>query len=245
MRKIYLFDVDGTLTPPKQKAVEIFRRQFFEWVKDKEVYLVSGGSFVRLTEQLSPEVMDSIEGVFACMGNVYYRRKKDEPRAWYHEYEHKFEPSKELLSDLDLAVADSKYPTKTGMHYENRTGMVNFSIVGMGATQEQRDKYTAYDAEHKERQAIVKELRKKHPKCDFVIGGAVSIDIFNKGRDKSQVIREHFKNLSQDVIIHFVGDRIEYPGNDYAIAEAVRKRAYGNVHPVESWKDTAVLLKSL
>ena len=245
MRKIYLFDVDGTLTPPKQKAVEIFRRQFFEWVKDKEVYLVSGGSFVRLTEQLSPEVMDSIEGVFACMGNTYYRRKKDESRAWFHEYEHKFEPSKELLSDLDSAVAKSKYPTKTGRHHENRTGMINFSIVGRNATQEQRDKYAAYDAEHKERQVIVEKLRKKHPKYDFVIGGAVSIDIFNEGHDKSQVIREHFKDLPADVIIHFVGDRVEYPGNDYAIAEAVRKRAYGNVHPVDSWQDTATLLKSI
>jgi len=245
MRKIYLFDVDGTLTPPKQKAVQIFRRQFFEWLEGKEVYLVSGGSFVRLAEQLSPEVMDRIEGVFACMGNVYYRRKKDEERAWFHEYEHKFEPSRELLLDLDLEVANSKYPTKTGKHHEGRTGMINFSIVGRNATQDQRDEYAAYDAEHKERQAIVKELRKKHPKCDFVIGGAVSIDIFNKGRDKSQVIREHFKKLSQDAIIHFVGDRIEYPGNDYAIAEAVRKRVFGNVHPVESWKDTAQLLKSI
>ena len=240
-----MFDVDGTLTPPKQKAAQIFRRQFFEWLKDREVYLVSGGSFVRLVEQLSPEVMDSIEGVFACMGNVYYRRKKDEPRAWFREYEHKFDPSKELLSDLDLAVADSKYSTKTGRHYEKRTGMINFSIVGTNATQKQRTEYAAYDAEHKEREQIVKKLNVLHSKLDFVIGGAVSIDIFNKGRDKSQVIREHFRDLSKDVIIHFIGDRIEYPGNDYAIAETVRKRIFGNVHSVESWKDTAVLLKSL
>ena len=245
MRKIYLFDVDGTLTPPKQKAVQIFRRQFFEWLKDKEVYLVSGGSFKRLCEQLSPEVMDNIEGVFACMGNVYYRRKKDEERAWFHEYEHKFKPTKKLIADLDAAVAKSEYTTKTGNHHESRTGMINFSIVGRNATQEERNAYAAYDAEQKERQAIVEQLREKHPKCDFVIGGAVSIDIFNKGRDKSQVIREHFKDLPQDVIIHFVGDRIEYPGNDYAIAEAVRKRAGGNIHPVESWKDTQTLLKSI
>ena len=245
MRAIYLFDVDGTLTPPKQKAVPKFRRQFSEWVKDKEVYLVSGGSFKRLCEQLSSEVIGSIEGIFACMGNVYYRRKKDEDRAWIHEYEHKFEPSEELLSDLDLLVFDSKYPTKTGNHYESRTGMVNFSIVGSNATLEQRDEYAAYDAKQHEREHIVKKLQLLHPKYDFVIGGAVSIDIFNEGRDNSQVIREHFKNLSQDVIIHFVGDRIEYPGNDYAIAEAVRKRVFGNVHPVGSWKETAALLKSI
>ena len=195
MRTIYLFDVDGTLTPPKQKAVEIFRLQFFEWVKDKEVYLVSGGSFKRLTEQLSPAVMDRIEGVFACMGNVYYRRKKGEPRAWFHEYEHKFRPNKGLIADLTKEVEKSAYPTKTGAHYDNRTGMINFSIVGTKATQDQRREYAAYDAEHKEREAIVARLSEKHASCDFVIGGAVSIDIFTKGRDKSQVIREHFKDL--------------------------------------------------
>ena len=245
MRTIYLFDVDGTLTPPKQKAVEIFRLQFFEWTKDKEVYLVSGGSFKRLTEQLSPVVMDRIEGVFACMGNVYYRRKKDEPRAWFHEYEHKFRPNKGLIADLTKEVEKSAYPTKTGAHYDNRTGMINFSIVGTKATQDQRREYAAYDAEHKEREAIVARLSEKHASCDFVIGGAVSIDIFTKGRDKSQVIREHFKDLPQDAIIHFVGDRTEYPGNDFAIAEAVRNRGNGHVHSVESWKDTAELLKSI
>tara|TARA_B100000287_G_scaffold64916_1_gene56439 strand:+ start:5017 stop:5754 length:738 start_codon:yes stop_codon:yes gene_type:complete len=245
MRTVYLFDVDGTLTPPKQKAVEIFRRQFFEWVKDKEVYLVSGGSFKRLNEQLTPKVMDRIEGVFACMGNVYYRRKKDEARAWFHEYEHKFELTEYLKKSLDAAVAESKYPTKTGKHYEARTGMVNFSIVGRNATQQERNEYAAYDAEHREREHIVEKLQLDFSKLDFVIGGAVSIDIFNKGRDKSQVIREHFKDLPEDAIIHFVGDRTEYPGNDFAIAEAVSKRKNGHVHSVESWKDTAELLKSI
>ena len=240
-----MFDVDGTLTPPKQKMDPKFRKEFLKWIGGKEVYLVSGGSFVRLCDQLGGDVMDEIAGVFACMGNVYYRRKKDEPSAWIYEYEHKFEPSEELLSDLDLLVFASKYPTKTGRHYEKRTGMINFSIVGTNATQKQRDEYAAYDAEHKEREHIVKKLNICLSELDFIIGGAVSIDIFNEGRDKSQVIREHFKDLSEDAIIHFIGDRVPYPGNDYAIAQLVSKRPNGHTHSVVSWKETAVLLNSL
>ena len=245
MRCLYLFDVDGTLTPPKQTASPEFRKDFLKWIENKEVYLVSGGSFIRLCEQLGGDVMEGIAGVFACMGNVYYKNKRDESRAWFFGYENKFTAPKKLFPTLAKIVTDSKYPVKTGEHVSERTGMINFSIVGGKATQKQRKAYTQYDAEHKEREEIVAMLQAKYPKLDFVIGGAVSIDIFAKGCDKSQVIREHFKDLPKDVTIHFVGDRTEFPGNDYAIAQLVEKRPNGHVHSVTSWKDTALLLNRL
>jgi|TARA_Y100000996_G_scaffold414024_1_gene403771 phosphomannomutase len=244
MRTIHLFDVDGTLTPAKQRAHPKFKKQFFKWSSDKEVYLVSGGSFVRLCEQLGPDVMDNMSAVFSCMGNVCYRRKKDEPRAWFKEYENKFEPPKALLDELDLIVSMSPYDTKTGNHYEVRQGTMNFSIVGRRASNAQRQAYAQYDAEHAERMKIVKSLREGYKDLDFVIGGAVSIDIFPNGNDKSQVMRNYFKDLPKDATINFVGDRTEAPGNDYALAVEVEKMKNGKTHPVESWKDTAVLLST-
>lgn len=244
MRKIYMFDVDGTLTPPKRKAIPKFKKQFYKWSSDKEVYLVSGGSFVRLCEQLGPDVMDNMSAVFSCMGNVCYRRKKDEPRAWFKEYENEFEPSKTLLDELDLIVSMSPYKTKTGLHYEVRTGAMNFSIVGRKADNKQREEYAKYDAKHEERAKIVESLRKGHKELDFVIGGAVSIDIFPIGHDKSQIMRNYFKDLPKDATINFVGDRIEAPGNDYALAVEVERMKNGKAHSVESWQDTAVLLSN-
>ena len=38
MSDIYLFDVDGTLTPAKSKITPAFKKQFSRWMKDKEVY---------------------------------------------------------------------------------------------------------------------------------------------------------------------------------------------------------------
>lgn len=242
---IYMFDVDGTLTPPKQKMDPKFRKEFLKWAEGKEVYLVSGGSFVRICDQLGGDVMDEIAGVFACMGNVYYKKKGDEPRAWIFGYERQFKPPTGLAPKLAKIVKASVYPVKTGKHTDTRTGMINFSIVGGEATQSQRDAYEKYDLEHKEREKIVAILQDEYPKLDFVIGGAVSIDIFAKGQDKSQVIREHFKDLPEDAIIHFIGDRIPYPGNDYAIAQLVGQRPYGYTYSVVSWKETAALLNSL
>ena len=107
---------------------------------------------------------------------------------------------------------------------------------------EERKDYEVYDKEHREREKIVAKLSKKHPDLDFVIGGAVSMDIFNKGNDKGQVMR-HFKDKPQDCGIVFVGDRIAFPGNDYSLAEEVKRHPNGEAVEVHSWQDTAALLK--
>ncbi len=240
-----MFDVDGTLTPAKQKIVKSFAKQFAEWSNDKEVYLISGGSFVRICGQITPSLLDNMTAVYACMGNAGYIRKKDESRAWIKRYEHTFEPPAGLIEALEIVARDSPHIEKKPPHWEVRSGMLNFSVVGQKASKAHRKAYASYDAEHLERETIVKKLRPMFPEIDFVIGGAVSLDIFEKGRDKSQVIREHFKDLSKDVILHFVGDRVEHPGNDYAIAQLVLEHPNGHVHSVKSWKDTAELLKSI
>ena len=87
-------------------------------------------------------------------------------------------------------------------------------------------------------------MSKKHPTLDFVIGGAVSIDIFNKGNDKSQVIDRFLKDVWQDYRILFVGDRVEYPGNDYSLAKLLDEHENGKTFGVETWQDTQQLLKT-
>ena len=39
---IYLFDVDGTLTPPMKKMESGGAMRFLNWMKDKQVYIVAG-----------------------------------------------------------------------------------------------------------------------------------------------------------------------------------------------------------
>ena len=108
-----MFDVDGTLTPPKQTASPEFRKEFLKWIENKEVYLVSGGSFIRLCEQLGGDVMEGIAGVLACLGNVYSKNNRDESRAWFFGYEHKFTAPKKLCPTLAKISTASKYPVTT------------------------------------------------------------------------------------------------------------------------------------
>ena len=248
MSNIYLFDVDGTLTPAKSKIDADFYRLFKKWSKDKEVYIVSGGSFVRLIDQLGLDIMEQMHGVFPCMANIFHQKKDQINENGYSEwstvYENNFIAPKNLYRSLNSYVAKSDYHTKTGNHHEIRVGMLNFSIVGRGATMQQREDYVRYDAEHGERARITGKLKKKYPDLDFVIGGAVSIDVFEKGNDKAQVIPRYFAEALEHNQIHFVGDRIPFPGNDYSLAAALRQHPNGAAYEVESWKDTAELLKT-
>jgi|TARA_R110001583_G_scaffold96407_7_gene240631 phosphomannomutase len=247
----YLFDVDGTLTPAKKKIDTEFAKTFYKWQKGKEVYIVSGGSFVRIIDQLGRQIVDETAGVFGCMGNTFYKKISvcpDGYSEWAKIYQSPFEIDKPDLfySTLEQIVMASAYPTKTGEHYEKRPGMVNFSIVGGSATVEERAEYKEYDRTHEERKEIIAKLKSKYPTLDFVIGGAVSIDIFNKGNDKSQVIKKYLNNTLKFVNnkVVFVGDRITSPGNDHALANLLEKHASGYVFEVESWQDTAALLKT-
>ena len=245
MSNIYLFDVDGTLTPPKSKIDAKFYRVFKKWSKGKEIYIVSGGSFVRIIEQLGLGIVDQMSGIFPCMANIFHQKREQINENGYSEwdtiYENKFVPPKNLHRSLDSYVLRSDYHTKTGNHHETRVGMLNFSIVGRNASMQEREEYVMYDGE---RARITKKLKKKYPELDFVIGGAVSMDIFDKGNDKAQVIPKYFATALEHNQIHFVGDRIPFPGNDHSLAQALDLHPNGSSYKVESWQDTAELLKS-
>ena len=73
-----------------------------------------------------------------------------------------------------------------------------------------------------------------------MIGGSVSIDITQQGKDKAQII-QYFE--AQDTI-HFFGDKIIPGGNDYTLAMAVNKLENGKSYTVKNWQQTYEILKT-
>ena len=122
--------------------------------------------------------------------------------------------------------------------------MINFSIVGREASQQQRDIYSRWDKENKEREAIVKVLSNKYTNLDFKIGGQISIDIQPKGANKSQAskwLREKFKGCE----LYFFGDKITKNGNDYDIAEDIKENKDGKVFNISGPTETIEILQGL
>ena len=74
-------------------------------------------------------------------------------------------------------------------------------------------RYFEYDNEKGERKIIANAIKEKFPELDAVIGGQISVDIYPKGKDKSQILDV----IKQDRLVEvdeyvFIGDRIEGGG---------------------------------
>lgn len=221
----YCFDVDGTLTPSRGIMDEEFRREFLEFAKKHDVCLVTGSDYPKTLEQVGQEVIDACSYVFNCCANEV--RTRDHVR-----FQSTWRASGLLLLTLEGYKRRSSFAVRTGKHVEQRVGMVNFSIVGRNATREQRAEYVTWDTLTRERETIANEIRKLFPELDCSIAGETGIDIYPKGKDKSQV-RDWVENK-----LVFFGDRCEQGGNDYPLAKVADV-----VYNVTSWTETQELIK--
>jgi len=212
--RTYLFDVDGTLTEPREKITEGVADVFLDWAvtKNKDVYLVTGSDIKKTREQLGQDVIDKCKGVFTCSGNVFRQGTKI-------VYSNVFEPSKKLIEDLELYLEQSEWRSKSGNHIESRPGMVNFSTLGRNSTLNMRKAYNRWDKVHSEREDIVAYVSGLYPELEVVIGGAISVDIYPKGKNKGQVVEKLRELHGEDVEMIFVGDKNIPGGNDWPLAQ--------------------------
>ena len=237
--KIYIFDVDGTLTPSRRPMTEDFAKFFDKWSSKNKFYLVSGSDLDKIKEQIPIAYLDRAEGVFTCGGNKFYIGNK-------LEYEKTFKPPETLLTYLGELIRFSETPVQSTNHREDRGAMLNFSVVGRDCTLEERQKYFEWDNEVGERREIAEYITRTWPKLDAVIGGQISIDIVPKGKDKSQVLDviKQERLVQPDKYI-FLGDRIEEGGNDYPLAKLMGKTEGCRYYKVEDYKETKQILESL
>lgn len=212
---IYLFDMDGTLTPARQPMQPDFCFRFLPWLKAHYAYVAAGSNYEKVVEQLSPDVVRAFSGIYSSMGNVFHQKDKE-------IYRKDICLNKEMLQSLERYRRNTKYEGKLyGNYMELRPGMLNFSVLGRNCPFSEREKYNLWDKEHKEREAISAEMNKAFPQYEFSLGGKISIDIVEKGCGKEQIIK-HVREIHPNDKIIFLGDRTEKGGNDYALAEAMR-----------------------
>jgi len=234
-----IFDVDGTLTQPRQVIDFYFRKELEFYATDHNIYLATGSDFSKTVEQLGQNFIEYFVAYsFNCSGNSIWHKGKE-------IYRNEWKLPEECYSWLEEQLAKSKFKIKTGNHIEARPGMVNFTVLGRNATWEQRAKYTSYDSNTKERKNIAltfNELFSKKYSLSAQVAGATGFDIYPNGKDKSQIL-EFFK----DVPVKFFGDDAEPGGNDYSLATAIEKRSLpeDKVFKVSSPIETRYLLTLL
>jgi phosphomannomutase len=242
MKKLILFDIDGTLTVPRNKISsdmvnELKRLQIIE---NLELGFVGGSDLSKQIEQIGTENMNIFTWKFS--ENGLYSFYKDEVIHKKSIIEYLGEDKYQKLINVILEVlSETIIPVKRGNFIELRNGLINISPIGRSCSQEERESFYSYDTENSIRNKIIdkiKDLYEWSNELTFSIGGQISVDIFPKGWDKTYSLQ--FVEHKYD-IIYFFGDKTMKGGNDYEIYNDERVIA----NSVVNYNDTIRLLKEL
>ena len=173
------------------------------------------------------------------MGNEFWQ--KDQNNNLYWVYKNELTLPEEVKDWLDEKIKCSEFEkkpwTRRPPHFEFRAGMVNFSVVGRGASTFLRRYYYEWDEGKKERESIAKEfndLFSEKYNLEALVGGQISLDIQEIGKDKSQVL----DHLDFERCVFF-GDRCFEGGNDHSISTKVDEACQ-----VSDYEHTRRLLES-
>ena len=233
---VYVFDVDGTLTPSRDIIDSNFESFLLDWVTLRNVHLITGSDYEKTLEQIGPELAERVTAVHNCAGNSRWSRGQE-------IYRSEWTIPAEARTWLEGKLEESKFALRTGNHIEERCGLVNFSTIGRGANRAERMIYVKFDNLHKERQQLTKEFNEEFPGLEASVGGETGIDIYEKGHNKAQLL----SYLEEVEEIHFFGDAIYEGGNDWPLAKAITARNHSgdSIYRVDGWQATYDILKRI
>ena len=73
----YIFDVDGTLTPSRQKINSEFELFFKDFINKNNVWLITGSDYPKTVEQVGKEICEKVKAVYNCAGNNIWKNGKE------------------------------------------------------------------------------------------------------------------------------------------------------------------------
>ncbi len=227
---LFIFDVDGTLTPSRQKMDQ----SFHDWLLNDfrhEFVIITGSDPTKTREQIGNVLYESTT-VYNCSGNHIFDRGAEIYRSdWRLSYD--------IEEFLIQALNESEWTERTGNHIEHRVGLCNFSIVGRNANTHQRASYKRYDDTTNERLTLASTLMKRFDWIEAGVAGETGIDIYQKGSGKNRLLQ--LISTSEQLV--FFGDKQEYPGNDYTLARDIMAHNRGICYNVSGWRETMKILK--
>jgi len=231
-KKIVAFDLDGTLAESKQHLEPYMAEILCKLAEEKKVAIITGGSFGQFQKQFLPflnsanTLNDEIISNFILLptsGSSRYEYNK-KTKEWNMTDVEEFPKDIKIkvIKELENIIRSHKYGIGSVVPgdeiVEDRVTQITLSALGQHAP---IDKKKLWDPDQKIRQEIKKELERKLPRVNIVIGGTTSIDIlpfgFNKAKGLTRLL--HNMNLTIDDMV-FLGDAIFPGGNDYSAYEA-------------------------
>ncbi len=245
MKKILLFDVDGTIAESGKKIdVEIL--DLLHKLKEYyEIGIVGGGKYEKIYEQINFNYPNIFTHIFSECGCVYHKFKNNMYIKIYEKdiRKHKLYTQINLLLKRALNFISKVDYTITGNFIDLRTGIIYISLIGLNANQIEREYFIELDKKEKIREKLLTDLKNKSKELGIdkeikiLEGGSVGIGIYPKEYGKEQVL-EYLLDYEE---INYFGDKYTENGNDYELITNQNVLGY----PVDSLDDTKKILKNM
>ena len=236
MKKLIVFDLDGTLAESKAPIDAEMATLLSALLGFAKVAVISGGNWPQFQKQVLSHLphdghLRNLSLLPTC-GTKFYRYTADvaEPPGeivtsdgdWEKIYSEDFTAAEKgkIIGSLNESIAASgcKVEKVWGEVIEDRGSQITFSALGQQAPLDEKRKW---DPDFAKRKKMKEFLDKLIPEFSVRLGGATSVDVTKPGIDKAYGIRKLRDTLGiaiRDMI--YVGDALFPGGNDYPAEEA-------------------------
>jgi hypothetical protein len=222
MKKLIVFDLDGTLAPSKSSLAPQTAALLHDLLEIIKVAVISGGAWEQFEKQLLTDLPQGSRlanlSLLPTCGTKFFQFGGK----WTELYSEDLTPEQKtkIIASLDQAAGDAGCRAKQvwGDVIEDRGSQVTFSALGQQAPLAEKE---TWDADFSKRKKITAILKTLIPEFSVRMGGATSIDVTKPGIDKAYGIGKlrdilHF-SLKEMV---FIGDALFPGGNDYPAQQA-------------------------
>jgi len=222
VKKLVVFDLDGTLAESKADIDGEMASLLSQLLIVEKVAIISGGAWPQFDHQVLTHLPKGTHlselSILPTCGTKFFRF--DERWRPVYSEDLSAEQRKQIIDALHKAVDEAGLkPEKLwGDQIEDRGSQITFSALGQQAP---LDAKKDWDPNLEKRKKLQVALKKLLPEFAVNIGGSTSIDVTKPGIDKAYGIRKLKETLRIEIDeMIFVGDAIYPGGNDYPAKQA-------------------------
>lgn len=217
MKKLIVFDLDGTLAESKSSLDAAMAALLHDLLGIVKVAIISGGAWPQFEKQVlsnlpHDESLKNLSILPTC-GTQFFRYNGDWKKIYSEDLS--ADEREKIVRSLEKAVEASGFKAAKiwGETIEDRGSQITFSALGQQAPLEEKDKW---DPDFAKRKKIKTTLDTLIPEFSVRLGGATSIDVTKPGIDKGYGVRKlrDILGISLQEML-FIGDALFEGGNDY------------------------------
>ena len=222
MKKLIVFDLDGTLAESKSSLDAEMASLLHELLGVAKVAVISGGDWPQFEKQLLSNLPQDKRladlSLLPTCGTKFFQYTGE----WKKIYSEDFTVAEKekIVGSLNKALAATGFAPERvwGEVIEDRGSQITFSALGQQAPLAEKSKW---DPDFSKRKRIKAILDTFIPEFSVRLGGATSVDVTKPGIDKGYGIRKlrDVLGISLEEMV-FIGDALFPGGNDYPAKEA-------------------------